>query len=92
MVLNKASARGKPCYRLRRGIHDTRPFVTHHHSLDITLYLRIALELHLKRLIVGGMERVFEIARVFRNEGMSPATTPSSLCWSCTRPSPTTPR
>ena len=47
-----------------------RPFVTHHNALDIQLYLRIALELHLKRLIVGGMERVYEIGRVFRNEGI----------------------
>jgi lysyl-tRNA synthetase class 2 len=45
--------------------------VTHHNALDLDLYLRIALELHLKRLIVGGMERVFEIGRVFRNEGLS---------------------
>ena len=52
------------------GAH-ARPFVTHHNTLDMTLYLRIALELHLKRLIVGGMERVFEIGRVFRNEGIS---------------------
>jgi len=48
-----------------------RPFVTHHNALDIDLYLRIALELHLKRLIVGGLERVYEIGRVFRNEGIS---------------------
>ena len=48
-----------------------RPFLTHHHSLDMGLSLRIALELHLKRLIVGGMEKVFEIGRVFRNEGLS---------------------
>ncbi len=48
-----------------------RPFVTHHNTLDIDLYLRIALELHLKRLLVGGMERVFELGRVFRNEGIS---------------------
>ena len=47
-----------------------RPFVTHHNALDIDLYLRIATELNLKRLIVGGMERVYELGRVFRNEGM----------------------
>jgi lysyl-tRNA synthetase class 2 len=47
-----------------------RPFVTHHNALDIDLYLRIALELHLKRLLVGGMEKVYEIGRVFRNEGI----------------------
>ena len=53
-----------------------RPFVTHHNALDMDLYLRIALELHLKRLVVGGMERVFEIGRVFRNEGLSPRHNP----------------
>ena len=47
-----------------------RPFITHHNTLDIPMYLRIATELHLKRLIVGGMERVYEIGRIFRNEGM----------------------
>lgn len=47
-----------------------RPFITHHNTLDIDMYMRIALELHLKRLIVGGFEKVFEIGRVFRNEGM----------------------
>lgn len=47
-----------------------RPFVTHHNALDIDLYLRIATELNLKRLIVGGLERVYEIGRIFRNEGM----------------------
>ena len=47
-----------------------RPFTTHHNTLDMELYLRIALELHLKRLIVGGMEKVYEIGRVFRNEGV----------------------
>ena len=48
-----------------------RPFVTHHHALDRDLYLRIATELHLKRLIIGGFDRVYEIGRVFRNEGIS---------------------
>ncbi|WP_077329999.1 lysine--tRNA ligase [Virgibacillus siamensis] len=48
-----------------------RPFETHHNALDIPLYMRIAIELHLKRLIVGGMEKVYEIGRVFRNEGVS---------------------
>jgi lysyl-tRNA synthetase, class II len=48
-----------------------RPFKTHHNALDIDLYLRIALELHLKRLMVGGMERVYELGRVYRNEGIS---------------------
>ncbi|GGD99845.1 lysine--tRNA ligase [Paenibacillus nasutitermitis] len=48
-----------------------RPFVTHHNTLDMQLYMRIAIELHLKRLIVGGMEKVYEIGRVYRNEGMS---------------------
>lgn len=52
------------------GAH-ARPFTTHHNSLDMELYLRIAVELYLKRLIVGGMERVYEIARTFRNEGTS---------------------
>jgi lysyl-tRNA synthetase class 2 len=48
-----------------------RPFVTHHNALDMPLFLRIALELHLKRLLVGGFEKVYELARVFRNEGIS---------------------
>ena len=48
-----------------------RPFVTHHNALDIDLYLRIATELHLKRLVVGGIEKVFELGRIFRNEGIS---------------------
>jgi lysyl-tRNA synthetase class 2 len=48
-----------------------RPFITHHNTLDLDMYLRIATELHLKRLIVGGFEKVYEIGRIFRNEGMS---------------------
>jgi len=53
-----------------------RPFITHHNALDIDLYLRIALELHLKRLLVGGIERVYELGRVYRNEGISPRHNP----------------
>jgi lysyl-tRNA synthetase class 2 len=53
-----------------------RPFITHHNALDMQLYLRIALELHLKRLLVGGIERVYELGRVFRNEGISPKHNP----------------
>lgn len=53
-----------------------RPFVTHHNALDSDMYLRIAPELYLKRLVVGGFEKVFEIARVFRNEGLSPRHNP----------------
>ncbi len=53
-----------------------RPFNTHHNTLDMPLFLRIALELHLKRLLVGGMERVYELGRVYRNEGISPRHNP----------------
>ncbi|HZZ73005.1 MAG TPA: lysine--tRNA ligase [Pirellulales bacterium] len=53
-----------------------RPFVTHHNTLDMPLVLRIALELHLKRLLVGGVERVYELGRVYRNEGISPRHNP----------------
>jgi lysyl-tRNA synthetase class 2 len=59
-----------PILQSIQGGATARPFITHHNALDIDMYLRIALELHLKRLVVGGMERVFEIGRVFRNEGI----------------------
>jgi lysyl-tRNA synthetase class 2 len=60
-----------------------RPFVTHHEALNRDLYLRIALELHLKRLLVGGFERVYEIGRVFRNEGLSPRHNPEFTMLEC---------
>jgi lysyl-tRNA synthetase, class II len=60
-----------PVLHVEAGGAHARPFTTHHNTLDMQLYLRIALELHLKRLIVGGMEKVFEIGRIFRNEGIS---------------------
>lgn len=53
-----------------------RPFITHHNTLDIAMYMRIATELHLKRLVVGGLDRVYEIGRIFRNEGMDPKHNP----------------
>lgn len=60
-----------PVFQTEAGGADARPFTTHHNALDIDLYLRIATELHLKRLIIGGFERVYEIGRIFRNEGIS---------------------
>jgi len=60
-----------------------RPFITHHEALNRDLYLRIALELHLKRLLVGGFERVYEIGRVFRNEGLSPRHNPEFTLLEC---------
>jgi lysyl-tRNA synthetase class 2 len=60
-----------PILHVEAGGAHARPFITHHNTFDLDLYVRIALELHLKRLIVGGMERVYEIGRVFRNEGVS---------------------
>ncbi len=61
-----------PTLHMIAGGAAARPFVTHHNTLDIDLTMRIALELHLKRLMVGGMERVYELGRVYRNEGISP--------------------
>jgi lysyl-tRNA synthetase, class II len=60
-----------------------RPFITHHHALDQDLYLRIALELHLKRLVVGGLDRVYEMGRVFRNEGISIKHNPEFTMMEC---------
>ncbi|RAM49735.1 MAG: lysine--tRNA ligase [Hapalosiphonaceae cyanobacterium JJU2] len=60
-----------PVLQAEAGGADARPFITHHNTLDMELYLRIATELHLKRLIVGGFEKVFELGRIFRNEGIS---------------------
>lgn len=60
-----------PVLQTEAGGADARPFITHHNALDIDLYMRIATELHLKRMIIGGMERVYEIGRIFRNEGIS---------------------
>lgn len=60
-----------------------RPFATHHNALDMPLTMRIALELHLKRLMVGGMERVYELGRVYRNEGISPKHNPEFTMLEC---------
>ncbi|PMB27945.1 lysine--tRNA ligase [Fischerella thermalis] len=60
-----------PVLQAEAGGADARPFITYHNTLDMELYLRIATELHLKRLIVGGFEKVFELGRIFRNEGIS---------------------
>jgi lysyl-tRNA synthetase class 2 len=60
-----------PVMNVVAGGAEARPFITHHNALDIDLYLRIATELHLKRLLVGGLEKVYEIGRIFRNEGIS---------------------
>ncbi len=65
-----------PVFQLVAGGALARPFVTHHNALDLWLNLRIATELHLKRLVVGGFEKVFEIGRTFRNEGLSPRHNP----------------
>ena len=60
-----------------------RPFATHHNALDMPLTMRIALELHLKRLMVGRMERVYELGRVYRNEGISPKHNPEFTMLEC---------
>jgi len=72
-----------PVLQPRAGGALARPFVTHHHALDEDLYLRIALELHLKRLVVGGFDRVYEIGRVFRNEGISVKHNPEFTLLEC---------
>jgi len=64
------------------------PFVTHYNALNRDLYLRIETELRLKRLIIGGIDKVYEIGRIFRNEGISFKHSPESLRWRFTRPTP----
>ena len=66
-----------------------RPFITHHNTLDIDMYMRIATELNLKRLTVGGFERVYEIGRIFRNEGMDPKHNPEFTTIELYEPMPT---
>ncbi|MEG0090849.1 MAG: lysine--tRNA ligase, partial [Oscillospiraceae bacterium] len=74
-----------PTLHTQAGGAAAKPFITHHNALDMDMYLRIALELHLKRLIVGGFDKVYEIGRVFRNEGISirhnPEFTMMELYW-----------
>ena len=80
-----------PMLQTLHGGAAARPFVTHSNALDIDLYLRIAPELYLKRCVVGGMERVFEVNRNFRNEGVDSSHSPELRCWKPTKPgAPTT--
>src|SRR5699024_4622904 len=72
-----------PVLHNQAGGASARPFITHHNALNMDLYLRIALELHLKRLIVGGMEKVYEIGRVFRNEGIDTTHNPEFTMLEC---------
>ncbi|WP_288846994.1 lysine--tRNA ligase [uncultured Fructobacillus sp.] len=65
-----------PILQTQAGGAAAKPFITHHNALNIDMYMRIATELYLKRLVVGGMERVYEIGRIFRNEGMDPRHNP----------------
>ena len=81
IIRNELDSRGfleveTPVLNTISGGASARPFVTHHNTLDLPLFMRIAPELYLKRLIVGGLEKVYEIGRVFRNEGMSPRHNP----------------
>lgn len=72
-----------PTLHMVAGGAAARPFATHHNALDLPLTMRIALELHLKRLMVGGMERVYELGRVYRNEGVSPRHNPEFTMLEC---------
>ncbi len=72
-----------PVFQQQAGGALARPFITHHQALDEDLYLRIALELHLKRLIIGGFDRVYEMGRVFRNEGISIKHNPEFTLLEC---------
>jgi lysyl-tRNA synthetase class 2 len=72
-----------PILQVEAGGADARPFITHHNTLDMELYLRIATELHLKRLIIGGLEKVYEIGRIFRNEGISTRHNPEFTMVEC---------
>ena len=79
-----------PIFHVEPGGAHARPFVTHHNTLDLPLYLRVATELHLKRLIVGGFDRVFQIGKTFATRG-GRHQTPNSRRWSRTRRSATSP-